>query len=236
VSVGEKNFSQLSIPRRMPLNPLSYFAWLSEQRHWAFLLIGSSLILVLIVVIYPVIAGILLSFQVVRLNRPNLTGFVGLTHYVDLFAVLTFQRALWNTAMWVTLGTIMQFCLGLVTALALNRPAFFEEAGIDGPPTNFDEFLDAAIKLTDESEGRYGFGLRGGGDGQGFITTSLNRSACSSWWTASPLLTATSPLTRFAGGRNSIPSIRLCRRARRATATVEEAVDEMIVGLEETLA
>jgi multiple sugar transport system permease protein len=106
----------------MSLNPLSYFAWLSEQRHWAFLLIGPSLILVLIVVIYPVIAGILLSFQEVRLNRPNLTGFVGLTHYVELFADPTFQRALWNTAMWVTMGTVMQFLLGLITALALNRP------------------------------------------------------------------------------------------------------------------
>ena len=106
----------------MPLNPLSYFALPSKQRHWAILLIGLSLILVLIVVVYPVIAGILLSFQEVRLNRPNLTGFVGLTHHVDLFADPTFQRALRNTAMWVTLGTVMQFCLGLVTALALNRP------------------------------------------------------------------------------------------------------------------
>jgi len=53
------------------------------------------------------------------------------------------------------------------------RPDFFEEAGIDGPPTNFDEFLDAAIKLTDASEGRYGFGLRGGGGGQGYVTDML---------------------------------------------------------------
>jgi multiple sugar transport system substrate-binding protein len=49
------------------------------------------------------------------------------------------------------------------------RTDWFEEAEIDGPPTTFDEFLAAAIKLTNADEGRYGFGMRGGDGGQGFI-------------------------------------------------------------------
>jgi multiple sugar transport system substrate-binding protein len=53
------------------------------------------------------------------------------------------------------------------------RVDYFKEAGIEKPPTTLQEFQDAAIKLTDASKGRYGFGLRGGGGGQGFITQIL---------------------------------------------------------------
>jgi len=49
------------------------------------------------------------------------------------------------------------------------RVDYFQEAGIDKPPTTFEEFQDAAIKLTDASKNRYGFGLRGGGGGQGYV-------------------------------------------------------------------
>jgi multiple sugar transport system substrate-binding protein len=52
------------------------------------------------------------------------------------------------------------------------RKDWFDEAGI-AVPTTFAEFRDAAIALTDESQGRYGFGLRGGGGGQGFIIDML---------------------------------------------------------------
>jgi multiple sugar transport system substrate-binding protein len=52
------------------------------------------------------------------------------------------------------------------------RKDWFEEAGID-IPTTFEEFREAAIALTDPEKGRYGFGLRGGGGGQGFIVDML---------------------------------------------------------------
>jgi len=45
----------------------------------------------------------------------------------------------------------------------------FKEAGIEKPPTTYAEFQDAAIKLTNPAKGRYGFGMRGGGGGQGYI-------------------------------------------------------------------
>ncbi|MAS35771.1 MAG: sugar ABC transporter substrate-binding protein [Anaerolineaceae bacterium] len=48
------------------------------------------------------------------------------------------------------------------------RTDWFEEAGIE-PPQTFDEFLEAAIALTDPEQGRYGFGMRAGDGGQGFI-------------------------------------------------------------------
>ena len=48
------------------------------------------------------------------------------------------------------------------------RKDWFEEAGI-APPKTYAEMRDAAIKLTDASKGRYGFGLRGGPGGQNYI-------------------------------------------------------------------
>jgi multiple sugar transport system substrate-binding protein len=48
------------------------------------------------------------------------------------------------------------------------RKDWFDEAGL-APPTTYDEFRAAAIKLTDAGKGRYGFGLRGGPGGQNFV-------------------------------------------------------------------
>lgn len=48
------------------------------------------------------------------------------------------------------------------------RADWFAEAGLK-PPTTFQEFYDAAIKLTDPSKERFGFGMRGGPGGQGLV-------------------------------------------------------------------
>lgn len=49
------------------------------------------------------------------------------------------------------------------------RPDYFQAAGISGPPTTWSEFRDTAKKLTDPSKNRYGFGLRGGNGGDGYV-------------------------------------------------------------------
>jgi multiple sugar transport system permease protein len=104
-------------------NPFALPGLLSERRHWAYILIAPSLILVLIIVIYPVVSGVFLSFREMRLNRPNLgTGFVGFRHYIELLSDTVFLQALMNTVIWVVAGALTQFALGLVAALALHRP------------------------------------------------------------------------------------------------------------------
>lgn len=52
------------------------------------------------------------------------------------------------------------------------RKDWFDEAGI-APPTTFDEFREAAIKLTDPAKGRYGFSMRGGAGGQAFVVNVM---------------------------------------------------------------
>ena len=56
---------------------------------------------------------------------------------------------------------------------AYYRPDFFEQAGIQGPPTNFDEFIKACEKLTDPSKGRYGFGMRGGAGAHNHLLSAI---------------------------------------------------------------
>ncbi|MEM7022855.1 MAG: sugar ABC transporter substrate-binding protein [Pseudomonadota bacterium] len=53
------------------------------------------------------------------------------------------------------------------------RTDFFEEAGLDGPPDTFDEFVEACVALTDAENNRYGFGLRAGDGGQSFMIDVL---------------------------------------------------------------
>lgn len=48
------------------------------------------------------------------------------------------------------------------------RKDWFDEAGL-APPRTYDEFLQAALRMTDRSRNRFGFGLRGGAGGSGFI-------------------------------------------------------------------
>src|SRR5215207_11031927 len=98
------------------------FYRLIEGKYWAYLLLIPSLILVTAVVVYPVISGVLLSFREYRLNRPALgTPWIGLEHYRDMLDDQTIRIAMKNTLIWVTVGSISQFILGMVTALALHR-------------------------------------------------------------------------------------------------------------------
>jgi len=94
----------------------------SETRHWAYLLLLPSLLLVLAVAIYPVAYGVWLSFQSYNLLRSPIPRFVGLQQFADLAADRVFWTSVQNTVVWVVAGATSQLLVGLVTALALNRP------------------------------------------------------------------------------------------------------------------
>ena len=104
------------------LNPIRAIGELSESRYWMYLLLLPSALLITAVVLYPTLYGIQLSFREMRLNRPAGNGaFVAFKHYARMLADPIFWLSLRNTAVWVTFSILIEFLVGLVAALALNR-------------------------------------------------------------------------------------------------------------------
>lgn len=103
------------------VNPLSWLGRLSESRGWAWFLLLPTMVLLTLIVVYPTIYGIALSFQDVRLLRPDAGGFVGLRHYQDMLNDPIFWLSLKNTVVWVVLACLLELGLGLASAMALDR-------------------------------------------------------------------------------------------------------------------
>lgn len=91
-----------------------------DRKIWAYALVIPSLIMVGVVIVYPMVSGILMSFQDIRLLRPDAQGFIGLEHYRYLLGDDTARAALVNTVVWVGGGVLLQLMLGMVAALLLN--------------------------------------------------------------------------------------------------------------------
>jgi multiple sugar transport system permease protein len=94
---------------------------LSETRYWIYLLLLPSLVIILLVIAYPTIYGMAISFREMRLTRPGLTGWVGFKHYFVMIDDPVFWVALKNTVLWVTFAVVLELVLGFIAATALNR-------------------------------------------------------------------------------------------------------------------
>ena len=91
------------------INPVRLLGELSETRFWMYLLLLPSALLITAIVLFPTVYGFQLSFQEMRLNRPDLgTGFVGLKHYARMVSDPIFWLSLRNTAIWVTASVAYQ--------------------------------------------------------------------------------------------------------------------------------
>lgn len=74
----------------------------------------------------PILVSFLTSFtdmRVTDIRSPLNVNFVGLDNYADVFGDADFRRAARNTAIYVLVTTPATIGLGLLVALALNRPA-----------------------------------------------------------------------------------------------------------------
>lgn len=104
------------------VNPLRGLSEISETRYWMYLLLLPSALLITAVVLYPTLYGFQLSFREMRLNRPDLgDGWVMFKHYERMLGDTVFWLSLRNTAVWVTASIILEFGIGLMAALMLNR-------------------------------------------------------------------------------------------------------------------
>jgi len=88
----------------------------------AYLYSAPALILLLAIVLAPLCIGVSYAFRDIRLTEPLSGGYVGLQHFRALAHDVDFARALRNTVLWTGASVILQFMLGLVLALLLNRP------------------------------------------------------------------------------------------------------------------
>jgi multiple sugar transport system permease protein len=111
-------------PRTMweAISPFRLIGELSETRYWMYLLLLPSALLITAVVLYPTVYGMQMSFREMRLNRPDLgNDWVLFKHYVRMINDPIFWVSLRNTAVWVTSSIVLEFLIGLIAALALNR-------------------------------------------------------------------------------------------------------------------
>ncbi|HWX80244.1 MAG TPA: sugar ABC transporter permease [Steroidobacteraceae bacterium] len=80
-----------------------------------------AVMLICAVMLMPLLIGLTYAFHDVRLLDPMSGDFVGLEHFRELNADPAFWNALRNTVTWTAASVTLQFGLGLVLALLLNR-------------------------------------------------------------------------------------------------------------------
>ncbi|CAM5765858.1 ABC transporter permease [Labrys miyagiensis] len=81
-----------------------------------------SVILIAAIMLVPLAIGMSYAFRDIQLLKPFGGGYVGLEHFKDMWADANFWNALKNTVLWTAISVILQFVLGLILALLLNRP------------------------------------------------------------------------------------------------------------------
>lgn len=92
-----------------------------SKRQLGYLLIIPAVGLIAFVSIYPFLATIWYSVHRLRLNMPNEPHlFIGLDHYLKLFATPRFRNSLWLTSAFSVSWVTCQFLLGLGVALVLD--------------------------------------------------------------------------------------------------------------------
>jgi multiple sugar transport system permease protein len=81
-----------------------------------------SVVIIAAIMMVPLAIGISYAFRDIQLLNPFSGGFVGLANFRALAADPNFWNALRNTLQWTVVSVVLQFVLGLILALLLNRP------------------------------------------------------------------------------------------------------------------
>ena len=95
----------------------------SETR-FAYALLAPSLILLVLLIGYPLVYNIVISFQDVPLNPNMPSTFVGLDNSVDVFTYSSFYSSVLITLLFTVIVTVISTVLGLLLAVFLNRKFF----------------------------------------------------------------------------------------------------------------
>lgn len=91
---------------------------------FAYALLAPALILLAVLIGYPLIYNIVISFQDVPLNPNMPSEFVGFENFIDVFTDASFYRSVLVTVVFTVVVTVISTALGLVVAIFLNRKFF----------------------------------------------------------------------------------------------------------------
>lgn len=84
------------------------------------LFVAPSILLILVIIVWPIIQGLVLSFQNVYLLIPRPVAFRGLDNYAALLADPNFWPMISNTIIWAGLSVAIVVPLGLLLAVVLD--------------------------------------------------------------------------------------------------------------------
>ena len=76
----------------------------TKQTIYPYLLIAPALLFVLLVVLFPVLRALLMSFQNYDLRRPSAIGFIGGANYIEVAKDPIFWASLGRTLIWSLFG------------------------------------------------------------------------------------------------------------------------------------
>ena len=98
-------------------------AWFDNEKRLGYTLVAPALILLLLLVAYPFVLSIWLSFTDTQIARSDTGLFIGLENYFKLWGRTIFrEKVIYNTFLY-TIGAVpIKLGLGLLLALLLNRP------------------------------------------------------------------------------------------------------------------
>jgi multiple sugar transport system permease protein len=82
--------------RKLKLQPGPRSAVAKQQERLGRMLVFPSVLVVVFVTIYPLVASFRLSFTNLRARRLDRWRYIGVENYRDLFADSSFLKALWN--------------------------------------------------------------------------------------------------------------------------------------------
>lgn len=94
--------------------------WARRRERLAWLLVAPSVLVVIVVALYPLIRTFQLSLTNQRLSSVRAVSFVGLDNYVSLLQDSDFLHSIWNTVFFTVTSVFFETLLGMIIALVIH--------------------------------------------------------------------------------------------------------------------
>ena len=93
----------------------------SRGIHIPIVLLLPALIILVLIVAFPMLYSLYISFTDFTLLNPNTFSFIGFKNYIDLFQDKIFLQSLWRTILYIALAVNLEFILGLFIAHVISH-------------------------------------------------------------------------------------------------------------------